>query len=76
MYTPSMFEAVRSLERRHHVQESEREFFERAAREAARERRARRRQQRSVRFGTHRISRPAVAISVLIVGAFGAGYLL
>lgn len=75
MYTPSMFEAVRSLEQRHHVPESEREYFERAAREAVRARRAQRRQRLlAVRHGAHRISRPAVAISALIAGAFVAGY--
>ena len=75
MYTPSMFEPVRSRERSHHVPESEREFFEHAAREAVRARRAQRRQRlRAVRLGVHRISRPAVAISALIAGAFIAGY--
>jgi hypothetical protein len=75
MYTPSMFEPARSQEHRHHAPESERELFQYAAREAVRARRAQRRERlRAVRLGAHRISRPAVAISALIAGAFIAGY--
>jgi ferric-dicitrate binding protein FerR (iron transport regulator) len=77
MYTPSIVDAVRSLEQRHQRHESEREYFEHAARDAARAHRAqRRRQLLPIRLGTHRITRPAVAIAVLIAGAFGVGFSL
>jgi hypothetical protein len=74
MYSPSMFDAVRSLGQADQPYEGEREYFVRAAREAARGRRARR-NLLPARFGAHNLVRPAL-ISALIAGAFGVGHAL
>ena len=74
MYSPSMFDAVRSLGQADQPYEGEREYFVRAACEAARARHARR-HFLPAHLRAHDLVRSAL-ISGLIAGAFGVGHAL